>query len=134
MARRTKKQFNINTLAWMMTALSWHSIANADATSPQRNDGALQLQSSTVTGEAIEGQQTVGYQVKNSTAGTKTSTPLSETPRSVSVVTRQRIQDQSSQTLTDILGYVPGIFAPPFAVGDGIAGDLFSIRGYNATD
>ncbi|WP_240356988.1 TonB-dependent siderophore receptor [Pseudomonas sp. 15A4] len=87
-----------------------------------------------VTGEAPEGEQTVGYQVKNSTAGTKTSTPLSETPRSVSVVTRQRIQDQGSQTLTDILGYVPGIFAPPFAVGDGLAGDLFSIRGYNATD
>ena len=134
MARRTKKQFNINTLAWMVTALSWPSFASADAATPQHAEGVLQLQSSTVTGEAIESQQTVGYQVKNSTAGTKTSTPLSETPRSVSVVTRQRIQDQSSQTLTDILGYVPGIFAPPFAVGDGIAGDLFSIRGYNATD
>jgi iron complex outermembrane receptor protein len=87
-----------------------------------------------VTGKAPEGQETVGYQATHSTAGTKTSTPLSETPRSVSVVTRQRIQDQGSQTLTDILGYVPGIFAPPFAVGDALAGDLFFIRGYNATD
>ncbi|WP_161928905.1 TonB-dependent receptor plug domain-containing protein, partial [Pseudomonas yangonensis] len=63
-----------------------------------------------------------------------TSTPLSETPRSVSVVTRKRIEDQKSQSLTDVLGYVPGIFAPPFAVGDGLAGDYFFIRGFNATD
>ncbi|WP_409078059.1 TonB-dependent siderophore receptor [Pseudomonas sp. SZMC_28357] len=76
----------------------------------------------------------VGYKAQNSRIGTKTSTPLSETPRSVSVVTGQRIKDQKSQTLTDVLGYVPGIFAPPFAAGDGLAGDLFFIRGFNATD
>ncbi len=76
----------------------------------------------------------VGYNAKNSRVGTKTSTPLSETPRSVSVVTSQRIRDQKSQTLTDVLGYVPGIFAPPFAAGDSLAGDLFFIRGFNATD
>lgn len=76
----------------------------------------------------------IGYNAKNSRVGTKTSTPLSETPRSVSVVTSQRIRDQKSQTLTDVLGYVPGIFAPPFAAGDSLAGDLFFIRGFNATD
>lgn len=75
-----------------------------------------------------------GYKVQNSRAGTKTSTPLSETPRSVSVVTQQRIKDQKAQTLTEVLGYVPGIFAPPFAAGDSLAGDLFFIRGFNATD
>lgn len=75
-----------------------------------------------------------GYNARNSRVGTKTSTPLSETPRSVSVVTSQRIRDQKSQTLTDVLGYVPGIFAPPFAAGDSLAGDLFFIRGFNATD
>ncbi len=55
----------------------------------------------------------VGYKAQNSRIGTKTSTPLSETPRSVSVVTGQRIKDQKSQSLTEVLGYVPGIFAPP---------------------
>ena len=44
------------------------------------------------------------------------------------------MDDQKSQTLTEVLGYVPGIFAPPFAAGDGQAGDLFFIRGFNATD
>ncbi|MCH2558467.1 MAG: TonB-dependent siderophore receptor [Alcanivorax sp.] len=75
-----------------------------------------------------------GYQAAHSLVATKTRVPLSETPRSVSVVTRERLEDQGSQTLTDALGYVPGIFAPPLAAGDGLAGDFFFIRGFNATD
>jgi iron complex outermembrane receptor protein len=135
MASNKKGQFKINALAALVAAVASHGTAwAADAPVKAEQGATIELQNSVVTGEAPEGQETVGYQVKNSTAGTKTSTPLSETPRSVSVVTRQRIQDQGSQTLTDILGYVPGIFAPPFAVGDALAGDLFFIRGYNATD
>ncbi len=135
MASNNKGQFKVNALAALIATVACHGAAwAADAPAKAEQGATIELQNSVVTGEAPEGEQTVGYQVKNSTAGTKTSTPLSETPRSVSVVTRQRIQDQGSQTLTDILGYVPGIFAPPFAVGDGLAGDLFSIRGYNATD
>ncbi|TDV43235.1 iron complex outermembrane receptor protein [Pseudomonas graminis] len=135
MASNNKGHFKVNALAALVATVACHGAAwAADAPAKAEQGATIELQNSVVTGEAPEGQETVGYQVKNSTAGTKTSTPLSETPRSVSVVTRQRIQDQGSQTLTDILGYVPGIFAPPFAVGDGLAGDLFSIRGYNATD
>ncbi len=135
MASNNKGQFKVNALAALVATVACHGAAwAADAPAKAEQGATIELQNSVVTGEAPEGEQTVGYQVKNSTAGTKTSTPLSETPRSVSVVTRQRIQDQGSQSLTDILGYVPGIFAPPFAVGDGLAGDLFSIRGYNATD
>lgn len=136
MARNNKINSSANSVALLVATLSWQGIAAADQAParPATNDSVLQLQNLVITEQAPESQQSAGYQVQNSTAGTKTSTPLSETPRSISVVTRQRIQDQSSQTLTDILGYVPGIFAPPFAVGDGLAGDLFSIRGYNATD
>lgn len=135
MASNNKGHFKVNALAALVATVACHGAAwAADAPVKAEQGATIELQNSVVSGEAPEGQETVGYQVKNSTAGTKTSTPLSETPRSVSVVTRQRIQDQGSQTLTDILGYVPGIFAPPFAVGDALAGDLFSIRGYNATD
>jgi iron complex outermembrane receptor protein len=128
-------QFKLSAMAILVAMAACPTTAwAADVPTKGESGSTLELQNSVVTGEAPEGQETVGYQVKNSTAGTKTSTPLSETPRSVSVVTRQRIQDQGAQTLTDILGYVPGIFAPPFAVGDALAGDLFFIRGYNATD
>jgi len=96
---------------------------------------ALTLPEQTVTGELDQPQgPDFGYKAAKSLTASKTSTPLSETPRSVSVVTRKRIEDQKSQSLTDVLGYVPGIFAPPFAAGDGLAGDLFFIRGFNATD
>ena len=101
----------------------------------QAQDDQVTLPSQTVTGELDSPQgPDYGYKAEKSLTASKTSTPLSETPRSVSVVTRKRIEDQKSQSLTDVLGYVPGIFAPPFAAGDGLAGDLFFIRGFNATD
>ena len=75
-----------------------------------------------------------GYLAGRSLVATKTSVPLSETPRSVSVTTRDRMDDQGAKTLTEVLGYMPGIYAPPMAAGDGLAGDYFFIRGFNATD
>ncbi|KAF1068908.1 MAG: Ferrichrome outer membrane transporter/phage receptor [Pseudomonas citronellolis] len=103
---------------------------------PDPNGTVLRLDSTSVIGEesAADGQADRGYRAKASSTAGKTSTALAETPRSISVVTRQRMADQQSQTLTDVLGYVPGIFAPPFAAGDGLAGDLFFVRGFNATD
>ena len=135
MASVYNRQYKATALAiWVAMAGSHEAVAAEPASPTPAAASALQLQSSVISAQPADDEQATGYQAKNSRAGTKTSTPLAETPRSVSVVTRQRIQDQGSQTLTDILGYVPGIFAPPFAVGDGLAGDLFSIRGYNATD
>lgn len=104
---------------------------------PVASGDALELQPTSVTGAQVpsaNAQADVGYRAVQSTTASKTSTSLADTPRSVSVVTRQRMDDQKSQTLTEVLGYVPGIFAPPFAAGDGQAGDLFFIRGFNATD
>jgi iron complex outermembrane receptor protein len=100
--------------------------------------GALELSSLSISGRALDeedGQgRNSGYKARNSQTASKTGAALAETPRSISVVTSQRMEDQKSQTLTDVLGYVPGIFAPPFAAGDGLAGDLFFIRGFLATD
>nr|WP_313515917.1 TonB-dependent siderophore receptor [Pseudomonas sp.] len=104
---------------------------------PIAPSGVIQLAPATVTGAGIGSDDMSGdsgYRAILSKTGSKTGTPLSETPRSISVVTRQRMEDQKSQTLTEVLGYVPGIFAPPFAAGDGLAGDLFFIRGFLATD
>ncbi|GGK08640.1 TonB-dependent siderophore receptor [Pseudomonas matsuisoli] len=104
---------------------------------PVSTGDAVQLQPTSVLGAGMQsanGQSDSGYRAVNSATASKTSTALAETPRSVSVVTRRRMDDQKSQTLTEVLGYVPGIFAPPFAAGDGAAGDLFFIRGFNATD
>lgn len=104
---------------------------------PLPEDNAIQLDATAVNAGALlasNGQGDNGYRAVASSTASKTSSALADTPRSVSVVTRQRMDDQQSQTLTEVLGYVPGIFSPPFAGGDGQAGDLFFIRGFNATD
>ncbi|GLO56776.1 ferric siderophore receptor [Pseudomonas putida] len=104
---------------------------------PVEDGNALQLDATAInaaTLAASNGQGDTGYRAVSSATASKTSSALADTPRSVSVVTRQRMDDQQSQTLTEVLGYVPGIFSPPFAGGDGQAGDLFFIRGFNATD
>ncbi len=124
-------RFQLKWLA-VTVAASCHCAAFAQAVAEA---DSLLLPAQTVTGEQDDPQgPDFGYQAANSLTASKTSTPLSETPRSVSVITRKRIEDQKARSLTDVLGYVPGIFAPPFAAGDGLAGDLFFIRGFNATD
>jgi len=50
-----------------------------------------------------------GYTAKRSTTATKTDTPLSETPQSVTVVTRERIEDQGATNLQDALNYAAGV-------------------------
>ncbi|UJB65676.1 TonB-dependent siderophore receptor [Acidovorax sp. YS12] len=50
-----------------------------------------------------------GYVAKRSMAGTKTDTPLIETPQSISVVGAEEIDALKSQSLQDALGYVAGV-------------------------
>jgi len=45
----------------------------------------------------------IGYRAKNAVTATKTDTPLSETPQSVTVVTRDQIVDQGATSLQDAL-------------------------------
>ncbi|EIZ86841.1 TonB-dependent siderophore receptor [Methylobacterium sp. GXF4] len=49
-----------------------------------------------------------GYTARVTTAGTKTNTPIIETPQSISVVTREQLNDRNVQTLSDAINYVPG--------------------------
>ncbi len=52
---------------------------------------------------------TVGYFANSTSSATKTNTPLLNIPQSVSVLTKQFIQDQNPQGITDITRYVPGV-------------------------
>lgn len=49
-----------------------------------------------------------GYRVANSSTATRTETPLLDTPQSVSILTRDRIDDQALLSIADALRYVPG--------------------------
>ncbi|WP_081899025.1 TonB-dependent siderophore receptor [Halomonas sp. TG39a] len=101
----------------------------------QEEESVSELESLTVTAERVGAQgPDVGYQADRSLTATKTDTPLSETPRAISVVTRNQIEDQGAQTLGNILDYVPGVNSANYPGGDALAGDIFYIRGMNQRD
>jgi catecholate siderophore receptor len=49
------------------------------------------------------------YRVENSLTATKTNTPLSDVPRSITVVTEQQMRDQQMLGIADVARYVPGL-------------------------
>ena len=86
------------------------------------DDGMANDQEIIVTGEKE------GY-VAISSAGLKTNTPLLDTPQTVSVVTREQLDDQALQDIGDILRYTPGA-----SIGQGEGNrDQITIRGQNST-
>lgn len=52
-----------------------------------------------------------GFVARRSVSGTKTDTPLIETPQSISVITRDQLDAQGATTLVEGLRYTPGIVA-----------------------
>lgn len=68
-----------------------------------------------------------GYIANQSATGTKTDTPLRETPQSITVVTADRARDQGATTVQEALRYVPGVFAD--AYGPDSRGDYPRFRG-----
>jgi iron complex outermembrane receptor protein len=52
---------------------------------------------------APEERPVEGYVAPESATGTKTVTPLVEIPQSISVITRERMDDQNVQTVDDAL-------------------------------
>lgn len=103
----------------MILVLQSAAVIAADET---LDDGYDADQEIIVTGEKD------GY-VAISSAGLKTGTPLIDTPQTVSVVTREQLEDQALQDIGDILRYTPGA-----SVGQGEGNrDQITIRGQNTT-
>lgn len=71
-----------------------------------------------------------GYTAKRSATATKTDTPLIETGQSISVVTRERMDAIGATTLTQALGYTPGVKAGAF--GEDSRYDWLRLRGFDA--
>lgn len=73
-------------------------------------DGSVQLPEVRVDAGATRGWSPVrGYVAEVSATGTKTDTPLMETPQSISVVTRDQMVAQGSQRANQALRYTSGI-------------------------
>lgn len=59
----------------------------------------------------VVGAPAIGYQVPTITSGTKTPTPLRDVPQSITVVTKDLMQDQLMLSMADVVRYMPGITA-----------------------
>lgn len=98
--------------------------AAAQTSSSLAGDGQKNSATGTSSDILVTGQRAV--------TATKVDAPIVETPGSISVVTRDRLDRQGvTGSLTEILRYVPGIQAEPYGVDPRV--DRFFIRGFNAS-
>lgn len=115
---KTRKKIVSSAIASSLSIMAGHAIAQ---------DQATQLE--TIHSEAsLEQKQSLKV---DKSANTKFVAPLLDTPKSVSVISQQLIQDTQVTTLSDALRTVPGI---TLGAGEGgnPNGDRPFIRGYNS--
>ncbi|MBR8653594.1 TonB-dependent siderophore receptor [Achromobacter sp. Marseille-Q0513] len=94
---------------------------------------AATLEEIKVRGAAVQETATArveGYVARRGATGTKTDTPLIETPQSISVVTSDFIEATGATRLRDALAYTPGINVSPW--GSDSRFDWTIIRGFDA--
>jgi iron complex outermembrane receptor protein len=95
----------------------------------QAEEQVLELGATNISGELDSPVgEDQGYVAKNSRSATKINTPLSETPRSVSVVTQAQMEDRNVQTISQALQYSAGVQAGFY--GEDNKQDWFIIRGF----
>ncbi len=110
----------------------------------RREDGAIQLVDVNasgssvqmapieVTGEGQSGKGPVdGYVAETTTTGTKTNTPITEIPQSITVISREQIEDQGASSVEEALQYAPGVVSQGY--GRDLRFNQFSLRGFNGT-
>ncbi|MBR0750577.1 TonB-dependent siderophore receptor [Bradyrhizobium jicamae] len=103
------------------TSATRRTVQRASTTSDAAAANGRSTRAETATGPVH------GYLANQSGTGTKTDTPLRETPQSITVVTADRVADQAASTVQETLRYVPGVFAD--AYGPDSRGDYPRIRG-----
>jgi len=122
---KPQDSYSLNTLTTSLAAaIAVPALFISPYAAAQSADGVTQLSPVRVEGEGSSYQTTT-------VPSPKMTAPLLDTPRTVQVVPKQVIQDQSASTLQDVLRNSPGI---TFGAGEGgrPGGDLPIIRGQNS--
>ncbi|HEY9267881.1 MAG TPA: TonB-dependent siderophore receptor [Methylotenera sp.] len=105
---KLKSAIHLAILGLGLSAGAAHTTAYAEA----QGSSAIELKEVEVVGKAESDTKPVkGYNAKSSRSATKTDTDLKDTPQSVTVVTQDVIKDQSIQSISDAVRYVPGVTA-----------------------
>ncbi|TDR85169.1 TonB-dependent siderophore receptor [Enterovirga rhinocerotis] len=71
-----------------------------------------------------------GFVASRTTSGTKTDTPLMETPQAVTVISADQINTQKARSISEAIRYAPGVKSEPF--GNDTRNDWFNLRGFQA--
>ena len=114
------------------SGLTWRPTAEGSVTLEKaaESGGALQLGETSITaqhlGETTEGSGS--YTTGAMQTATKLPLTLRETPQSVSVVTRKRMDDKAMTTLSDVAESAPGVF---LNTSGGAGRPTFSARGFD---
>lgn len=117
--------------AFIATTL-FSGLAHAADTGMAAVSAATTLPAVTVTGaQATVHVPAEDYVANRAAAGTKTDTPIMETPQSISVITGQQIEDQGAQTLQDVLRYSAGVRSDAYGLDS--RGDWSFVRGIEPT-
>ncbi|QRG06228.1 TonB-dependent siderophore receptor [Xanthobacter dioxanivorans] len=121
------------TRSWLLCAAACTLVA----ASPARAQQAQGVELDTIT---VEGQGTAesptgpveGYVAHRTIAGSKTDTPLIEVPQSISVVTRDQMDDRAVQNVGQALDYSVGVLGQPFGTDPRFDAPL--LRGFSAAN
>ena len=121
--------------AWRRLLLTSAAIAALAAGTAMAQEEGASSDEQVLAPVVVEGQAPspigpdIGYVATRTVSGSKTDTPLREIPQSISVITRQQLDDQRIQTLSDALRYTAGV--TPNIWGRDNRVDQFLIRGFD---
>ncbi|MBX4891408.1 TonB-dependent siderophore receptor [Rhizobium bangladeshense] len=108
------------------------AISPAFAQSASADANATALEPIVIQGASSDSKtDRISVTAKNSSGATKISTPLVETPRSISVTTEKEIEQRGAQTVIEAVRYTAGVTTGPNGFDPRF--DQIYIRGFNVT-
>lgn len=120
-------RFALSTLAISLGSIFCTQAWAQESTNDPAN--AVQLGATNITAQAQEGDHVEGYVALENASATKTRTPITETPQSISVVTSDEMRARQVDTVADALRYTPGVTSQPSSFNR--TADRFRIRGFD---
>lgn len=107
----TRKRFQLASGATALATLfafSGNAFAQ-DAAANANDGGATQLAPIVVSGQSSDASDNTTVAAKKSQGATKINTPLVETPRSVSVITKKELEERGAQDIVEAVRYSAGV-------------------------
>lgn len=116
-------------IAAVIAAMSQTALAEDEMSQDKDILPEVNVKAST-TAPQVATEKTKSYTVKSTGTATRLNTSLKETPQSISVVTRQQLDDFRVLTINDALSYVTGVMAEPFETDR----TNYTARGFDITN